>query len=205
MKLNIVGIGPGDKKYILPIAIEIIENSHLVIGFKRAIESIDFIKTKKMQVETLKEINDFILRNDEKIISIVASGDPGFYGITEYIKKHYQGNIEIVPGISSFQYFFAKIKKSWQGISLGSLHGREQNFVEVVRSEKISFWLTDKVNTPSYICERLIAEGIKGTMYIGENLSYKDEKITIVDFREALDMKFSELSVIIIERKGEEA
>jgi precorrin-6y C5,15-methyltransferase (decarboxylating), CbiE subunit len=205
MKLNIVGIGPGDKKYILPIAIETIENSHLVIGFKRAIESIDFIKTKKMQVETLKEINDFILRNDKKIISIVASGDPGFYGILEYIKKNYKGHIEIVPGISSFQYFFAKIKKSWQGIPLGSLHGREQNFVEIVKREKISFWLTDKVSTPSYICERLIAEGIKGTMYIGENLSYEDEKITIVDFRKALDMKFSELSVIIIDRKGEEA
>lgn len=204
MNLNIVGIGPGNKRYMLPIALETMENSDIVIGFKRAIESVDFVKTKKLQVNSLKEIIDFILNNKDKMISVIASGDPTFYGITEYIKKFYGKDIEIIPGLSSFQYFFAKLKKSWQGIPLGSLHGREEDFIEVVKNKDVSFWLTDKINTPQAIAKRLIEEGINGIMYIGENLSYEDEKITIVDLKNVVNMKFTDLSIVIIERKEEE-
>jgi cobalt-precorrin-7 (C5)-methyltransferase len=200
-KVYIVGIGPGSKKYILPEAIEVMENSDTIIGFKRAIESIDFVKSSKGQVDSLKETLSFIEDNKEKVIAIIASGDPCFYGIADYIGKNYSGEIEIIPGISSFQYFFAKLKKSWQGAFLGSLHGREEDFIKIVKSESISFWLTDKKNTPSFIAKKLIEEGIEATIHIGENLSYEDERIISSDLEEVAYMDFSELSVIIIERR----
>lgn len=200
-KVYIVGIGPGNKKYILPEAIEVMENSEVTVGFKRAMESIDHISANKKQVDNLKEIVTYIKDNEDKVISIMASGDPCFYGITEYISRNYVGDVEVVPGISSFQYLFAKLKKSWQGATLGSLHGREEDFIKIVKDNKLSFWLTDKTNTPNVVAAKLLKEGIEGVMNVGENLSYEDERITTADLKEIVNIEFSELSVIIIEKK----
>ena len=55
---------------------------------------------------------DYITKNIEKDIAIIASGDPCFYGIANYIKNNFKGEIEIVPGISSFQYLMCKLQKA---------------------------------------------------------------------------------------------
>lgn len=57
------------------------------IGFKRAINSIDYIQVKKTIVDSMKDIISFINLNTQQDISILASGDPCFYGILNYIKK----------------------------------------------------------------------------------------------------------------------
>jgi len=195
----IVGLGPGSVEYILPKALTTLEKSKVIIGFGRALESLDFIKGNKLSVGTLKEILNYINTNDKENISIVASGDPCFYGVTDYIKRNYTGEIEVIPGISSFQYLTARLNKCWHGSHLGSLHGREEEFVEKVKENKLSIWLTDKKNSPVSLCERLIKAEIEAKVYVGENLSYEDEKITVGTAEELLNKDFSELSVVIIE------
>lgn len=198
----IVGIGPGSREYMLVKAIEILEKSDIIIGFKRAIDSIVFIKDKnRILVKTLKGILDIINNNENKSIAIVASGDPCFYGISDYINRNYKGGLITIPGISSFQYLMSKLNKSWQGAYLGSLHGREENFIEKVKNHKISIWLTDKVNSPEKICKRLFREKLSVKVYIGENLSYDDERILIGKPEEFIHTEFYDLSVVIIENE----
>lgn len=197
--VHIVGLGPGSKEYILPKAIEILEKSDIILGFSRALESLDFIKVSKLAVKDLKEILSIIKSNENKNISIPASGDPCFYGISDFIRRNYSGSVEIIPGISSFQYLMAKLNKSWQGSYLGSLHGREENFIEKVCNCKVSIWLTDKTNSPDEICKRLYREKLKVKVYIGENLSYDDEKISEGNPEEFIDKIFSDLSVVVVE------
>ncbi len=43
-RVYIVGLGPGHKDYMLQGAINNLEKVDIIIGFKRAIESLDFIK-----------------------------------------------------------------------------------------------------------------------------------------------------------------
>ena len=86
----IVGIGPGSKDYILPKAIEILKKSNEIIGFNRVINDLNFINTKKTIMNSLKEIIEYIEANgQDNVISLVASGDPTFFGISEYIRKNY--------------------------------------------------------------------------------------------------------------------
>ncbi|NMM64661.1 precorrin-6y C5,15-methyltransferase (decarboxylating) subunit CbiE [Clostridium sp. P21] len=198
-KVYIVGIGPGNKDYILPKAIDTLKKSDLIIGFERAIESIYFVKGNKVIVKKLTDIIELINSKESKNVSVVASGDPLFYGITDYLKKNYKGNIEIIPGLSSFQYMMSKIGKSWQGTFLGSLHGREDKFNDIVRDNAVSIWLTDKKHTPAYICKELNEKNVKARVYVGENLSYEDEKITIADIEEMENMSFSNLCVAVVE------
>ena len=201
-KVYVVGIGPGDKGYILPKAVDTLQKSDLIVGFERAIESLDFIKGNKIVVKKIAEILNFINSDEYKNISIAASGDPLFYGITDYLKKNYSGNIEIIPGLSSFQYMMGRLGKSWQGSFLGSLHGREENFHQVVEENSLSIWLTDTKHSPSYMCKVLEEKNIKAQIYVGENLSYDDEKITIGTIEEIKDMQFSNLCVVVIENLG---
>ncbi|MHC1685791.1 MAG: precorrin-6y C5,15-methyltransferase (decarboxylating) subunit CbiE [Clostridiaceae bacterium] len=195
----IVGIGPGSREYILPAAVETLKRSDVILGFIRAIESVDFIEAKKQVEQSLSEILRYITENNDKIISIVASGDPCFYGISDYIKKNYNGEIKIISGISSFQYLCSKLNKSWSNAYLSSLHGREEEFLEKVKENKTSIWLTDKKNSPNNLCSKLLNERIDARVYIGENLSYEDEKISIGNPEEFINDEFSELTVIIIE------
>ena len=198
--LFIVGIGPGSKDYILPKAVQVLKNSDVILGFERALLSIDFIYNEKQVVKNLNEVIFYAEENMDKDISVVASGDPCFYGITDFINRSYKGSIEVVPGISSFQYFSAKLNKSWQKSFLGSLHGRKEDFIEKVKENCISIWLTDKNNTPASMCSALILSKFNTAVYIGENLSYPDEKITIGNPVKFINTNFSELCVIVIER-----
>jgi len=195
----IVGIGPGSPKYIIPLAVETMENVDVIIGFERAIMSIPKVKSKKIIVKTLNEIIDYINENVEKDIAIIASGDPCFYGITNYIKVNYKNQIEIIPGISSFQYLMCKLQKPWQNAYLGSMHGRREEFIEIVRVHETSVWFTDKSNSPQALCTELFDNNIKATVYVGEELSYEDERIIKGLAQDIKDKTFNDLSVVVIE------
>lgn len=199
-ELYVVGLGPGHKDYVLPIAINTLECVSAVVGFKRAMESIGFIKNKKIVINTLKELKELYESNTFSSLGIIASGDPCYYGITNYVKNNICDNVKIIPGLSSFQYLSSKIAMPWQEAYVGSMHGREEDFLNIVKSYKLSYWLVDNKYTPEVLCTKLVKEGIEGVAYVGENLSYEDEKIFKGSIKEASLKKFSHLSVLVIER-----
>jgi cobalt-precorrin-7 (C5)-methyltransferase len=198
--IYVVGLGPGSKEYILPKAVETLENSDMIVGFSRALESINFINTDRVEVKTLSDIPKIVEENKNKTISIIASGDPCFYGVTDYIKRSLkEHHIEIIPGLSSFQYLMSKIGKSWNGKFLGSVHGREEDFLAIVKENSTCIFLTDSKNSPKALASKLFQENISCNVWVGENLSYEDEKITVGTPEEIMKKEFSSLSVFVVE------
>lgn len=195
----IVGLGPGHRDYIIPKSLDVLNKVDLVIGFKRAIESLDFIDNEKIIVESLKETLNFINENKDKNIGVVASGDPTFYGISNYIKNNYEGKVVIIPGISSFQYLACTLEKSWNEALVSSVHGRKADFIKGVLNKKLSFWLTDKENNPKKLCELLLENSIKCRVFIGENLSYDNERIAKGKPEDLINKEYSDLSVVVVE------
>ena len=200
--IYIVGLGPGHKDYIMIKALEIMKKSNVIIGFKRAIDSLDFIDNKKIYINKLSDIDKFICskENKDNNISIVASGDPTFYGITNYIKSKTDLEIEVIPGISSFQYLTCKLKMPWNNAYLGSLHGRCEEFLEKINDNELSIWLTDKENNPAVLCKILHEAEINCKVIIGENLSYEDEIISEGNPEEFLNATYSPLSIFIVDK-----
>lgn len=200
----IVGIGPGSKEYILPKAIDILKKSKYIVGFSRGIyslENMEDIAGDRIVVKSLKEIIDFIksMKSNENI-SIIASGDPTFYGVGEYIKNNFTGTLEIIPGISSFQYLTCKLGKSWSKAYTGSLHGREDDFINKIKEYDTSIWLTDNINNPSKLCKKIVESEVNCNVIIGENLSYEDEVITIDKPHNLINLNCSDLSIFIVDR-----
>ena len=66
----------------------------------------------------------------------------------------------------------------WNNAYLGSLHGRNEEFLEKINDNELSIWLTDKENNPAILCKTLHEAEIKCKVIIGENLSYEDEIIS---------------------------
>ncbi len=195
--ITIAGVGPGDPKYMTLDVLDAIKNTPNVVAFNRVLESLVDIRKNYIKVSTVKEVLDCIEEYEE--VLILASGDPCFYGILEYLKKKEIKIDKVLPGLSSFQYMMSKLNKSWHKAVFLSLHGREADLAKV-QDKPLSIILTDKHNTPSSISERLQGLGIKGKIYAGYNLSYEDELIIEKSIGEKIE-DISSLAVVVIENE----
>ncbi|WP_160317732.1 precorrin-6y C5,15-methyltransferase (decarboxylating) subunit CbiE [Pseudobacteroides cellulosolvens] len=202
-KVYILGVGPGDKALICPEAEKVISNCHVLIGGIRNLQVYGNLDCERIKVgNNLDEIAKYIMSNmEQKNIAVLASGDPGVFGILEYLKgKIDNDKIHVVPGISSFQYLCAKMKISWQDAFLTSVHGRDQaDVIDIVRKNKKTIIFAGGDNTPEKICSMFFEKGLKDvTVTIGEKLSYKEERITTGKPDSLMKMTFEKLSVLLV-------
>lgn len=200
-KIQIVGLGPGSVKYILPIVNEIIESADLLIGSKRSLELFCH-KHCFYYNHNLSELIDYIkLHRSTYKICVVVTGDTGFYSLLDYVKRFFdEEDIEVTPGISSYQYMFSRLKKSYKAFELTSLHGRVENLEAIIKKNKKVFLLTDQINSPSSIANTLCKLGYeKKYMAIGVNLSYEDEMIQEGSVEDFVNWKCENLCVVVID------
>jgi cobalt-precorrin-7 (C5)-methyltransferase len=180
-KIKIVGLGPGNKNYILPAALSAVNESDIIIAGKRNLAGLDTSGKRIIEVRNnLLEISDFIKMNMEHYrIAVAVSGDPGFYSMLGFLKNHFnRDEMEVIPGISSFQYMFCKLGIPWENFFPASVHGRDCNVAGITRMNKNVFFLTDTKFTCKKIAAILYESGMGEKMiYAGNNLSYKDEII----------------------------
>jgi cobalt-precorrin-7 (C5)-methyltransferase len=204
-KIWILGLGPGHKDYILPITIKKIRESNIIIGGKRNLESIKEFNEEAIFMPLkipLEDTISYIKSNYRyKQVSVIVSGDPGFYSLLDFLKKNFNiDEIETYSGISSIQYMFSKINISWKDALLSSVHGRDIDLIGALSKEKYIGLLTDNKWTSSKIAKELVKSNYSSSIiYIGENLSYNNERISKLKVIDAVNKIFSPLSVVVIE------
>ena len=202
-KINILGTGPGDKKYILPIVFDIVKESDLVIGGRRNLTNFDLNNKEVLEIiSEIDKIVEFIKRSRDKKIAILASGDPLFYGIGVTISRYFpQDELNIVPGISSVQYLFCKLDKSWNDYHLATLHGNTLDIIETIEKYKKVVFLTDKNNDYKMIAGMLSENKYSECfMTVAINLSYEDEKIVSGIPADFINIQLDDrLAIVVVE------
>ena len=206
-KIRVVGIGPGHPDYLLPRAAEIIRTSEVIVGGKRHLETLsavfDFSKKMTWTIDADLEKTAAFIRTHHliKSVCVVVSGDTGFYSLLRYLKKQFDVEmLEVIPGISSLQYFFSRLGMTWENALLTSLHGREHDLESALHTYDAIGILTDRKWTPARIAAWLIEYGFEDRrVYVGENLSYDDEKITSGLPDDFLNWQATALCVVVIE------
>ena len=201
LRVNIVGIGPGNPKLLTGAAREAIEQSTILIGDKRMLAN---FASGKRTYDTIKTAEICKICSeadaDKDVVSVLVSGDVGFFSLAKTISGKLP-DCECVRycGISSLVYFAQLLEMSWDDAKIVSMHGRRQNFIEAVAHNKKVFALTGGENSPQALCAKLCAHGLGGvTVYVGENLSYGDEKVTCLTAEEGAEKTFGSLSVMMI-------
>lgn len=193
--IYVVGIGPGNPKYLTNIAEDIIFKSDYVLSYKRVKETIEPM-AKIIEIESLKEITDFLNEHMDKDvdISVLASGDPSFFGIGEYLSKRYK--VKTIPGISCVSYMAGYENISLNDVTSISFHGRELN-KDLISNDKLMIY-TDSKNNPDSISKWLYGEGYRGKIVVGFNLSYDDEAVDRYEIGDYIEIK-SDLNLMYVE------
>ncbi len=208
MKFTIVGIGPGSSDYITPAAVKAVEKSQIVIGGERNLKSFSCTEKETIIIGSdLNAIAEYIRKTMEtKAIAVLVSGDPGFYSMAGFLKKHFTSSeFDIIPAISPVQYLFAKAGLTWEDACLTSLHGRggDDAVADAVKSNAKTAFLTDNTYTFQRIASILSGKGLGGRMmHVGSNLSYEDEKI-FSGTAEALQYNKENLKLSVVIVTGE--
>ncbi|MCX7923586.1 MAG: precorrin-6y C5,15-methyltransferase (decarboxylating) subunit CbiE [Clostridia bacterium] len=206
-KLYVLGVGPGSKDFVVPIVSDIVRTSDLVIGGKRNLEAFE-TKGKETIIigNNLEEIYLYIADNiSEKKIVVLASGDPGIFSITEFLRRKLPSvEMEVIPGISSLQYLCSKVAINWDDMKIISVHGRQQpDLVDTVRDNKKTAVFTGGGYTPEDVCKQLVEKGLTDiSVTVGENLSYEDERIVTGTPDEIAKLSFNSLSIMITQHSG---
>jgi len=200
--IYIIGIGVNGKDDLSSKALEIIKNSDILFGGERHLSYFSDFKGEQFIIKSnLKEAAHHIKENKNKRITVLASGDPGFYGIADYlIKELGKDDIEIMPNISSMQWAFAKIKETWHDAEIVSSHGRdiERIFEAARRNNKVGIF-TSSGDEPKKIAEALLKDDLADfNAYICEDLGSSTEKITTCSLNEVRQKGFSPLNVMIL-------
>lgn len=210
-KLYLVGIGLGNAQTLTGQGRWAIENSDLLMGAERMVDSFPRARGAKHHAVAAAEIMEYISRHPHyQTIAVLLSGDVGFYSgakmLNGLIEEQKQAGgwtdyeVEFIPGISSLQYFCAKLKLSWEDARLVSLHGRTGNIMGEVWNHAKTFFLTGGEYSARSIC-RILTENDLGEVlvHVGERLSYPEERI-ITGKAEALAREqFHPLSVVLVE------
>lgn len=199
----IVGVGPGDVGYIVEYGKRIIEESDVLIGGKRNLQTFQHLKSEKVIIGTdLSYVVEYIMSNyRQKSLCVLSSGDTGIFSITDFLKNKLKGvTFKIIPGISSLQYLCSKLGISWNDMRIVSVHGRKvDNLLKVVMENKKTALFTGGEMLPRDVCKFLLNKNVNAKVTVGERLSYKDERIVVGTLKEISQYGFDSLSLMIVE------
>ena len=116
--INVIGIGQNRENMTLG-ALKAIEESDVIIGYKKYIDQIDDLIEGK---EVLKKgMGDEIARaevaiqksKEGQVVSLISSGDPGVFGMAnvlyQILSKYDDVNVKVYPGVSALNYASSKL------------------------------------------------------------------------------------------------
>jgi precorrin-6Y C5,15-methyltransferase (decarboxylating) len=183
MRLPVLVVGVGaDGRASLPEAVlRRIDVADALWGSRRLLAHFAAHPAPKTLLQTPlgEQIEQLRARGDGQVV-VLASGDPGFFGIAGTLLRHLSpAEVEIVPHVTSLQWAFARAGLDWNEAIFTSAHARP--LAEVVgwarRAHKLGI-LTDTQHTPAMIARTLLAAGIKDCQAIvAENLGLPEERL----------------------------
>jgi precorrin-6Y C5,15-methyltransferase (decarboxylating) len=216
--LYIIGIGVKGRESLSPGSLKLIERAGLLIGGARHLEGFPGVKGRKVRIRAdlesvARTIGDYIKRGRKSPAVVLATGDPGLFGIADFfVKRLGKKSVRIAPNVSPVQEAFARIKENWNGAKVLSVHGRgggrggarggglEGVVSEIIGTERTAVF-TDPVNTPRKIARALVDRGINGySVYVCEALGTKEEKIRKGTLKTVARGSYNPLNVMVLIR-----
>lgn len=208
MKITIVGAGMGVPASLTGDALHALLSAGVVIGARRLLEGLPAECTAQQHAaDRTDEILSLLETMEEETrVCVLMSGDTGFYSGAGGLLTQLGKRAEVIPGVSSVQYFAARLRRPWQGWKLVSAHGRDCDAAQAVSRSAETFFLAGGKQTVSSLCARLSEAGM-GELRVmaGEHLGTPDECIRSGSAHEFAAMEFAELAVLLVDNPAPRA
>lgn len=128
--ITVIGTGTGAP--LPPDATAAVAGAALVVGGRRHLASVSAVSAVSEGAElvvlgalapALDTIEEYV--GKERPVVVLASGDPGFFGIVRALAERFgAGRLDVRPGVSSVATAFARLGLTWDDAVVVSAHGR---------------------------------------------------------------------------------
>ena len=193
-------------------AVEAIAAADVVVGSSRQLRSTAPLRAPEADTVVLAGSMDVALTRVThaaqagRRVCVLASGDPGFFGIVRVLAATVgSGRLRVHPAPSSVSLAFARLGLSWDAAVVVSVHGRRlADAVGAVRSSahRPVAVLTSPDNPPQTVAAALIAAGeptgSEGSAVVASRLAEEDESVTVADLATIAKGAFDPMSVLIL-------
>lgn len=197
-QITLLGIGMGSRDTLTIEGENALEKAELLIGARRIADSVKMPHHTVVYEYDSEKILKCIEENSQyEHIVIALSGDVGFYSGAKKLLHNLGEDTRVICGISSVVYFMAKAGLSWDDAKIVSAHGRNCNLVSLICHSKKVFSILGTKDGISSLAGRLVSYGMGDVLlYVGENLSYENEKIFVKLAKELVSYEGDALCVV---------
>jgi precorrin-6B C5,15-methyltransferase / cobalt-precorrin-6B C5,C15-methyltransferase len=176
----------------------LIADAVLVAGGGRHLEMLGVDRDRAVVLEG--DLSEALARieGSEGPVVVLASGDPGFFGIVRLLGERFgRESLRILPGLSSVVLAFARAGLSWDDAVTVSAHGREpRRAVNVCRAHPKVAVLTSPDFGPAELAEAL--DGLGRSLVVAEKLGGPDERVFHGDAGAVAGMEWEDPNVVLV-------
>lgn len=202
MSLVIVGVGMGTAQLLTREAQSAIDEADVLIGATRLLDAVPSRSgTEKFSAVITAEVLALLHRFEGRAVCVLLSGDVGFYsGALALLSAPECQNAQVLPGVSSVQYFAARLRRPWQSWALKSAHGRQCDVVGAVRDHGETFFLTGGELDAAALCGALCAAGFgELTVSVGSSLGSDQERVQVTTVAALAEGESPKLAVLLVD------
>lgn len=191
MTVTVIGV---DGANLPPGGAEALSRASLVLGGERQLRIHAPPGTPTVVIGQLRSALDTLDAHTGPAV-VLASGDPGFFGILRSLRERGVGLV-VLPAVSSVQRIAAAAGRSWDDVAVVSAHGRElRPALNVCRARPAVAVLTAPGAGPAELAEGLA--GWRRTLVVGEDLGGETESVSIVDLETAARRSWRDPNIVL--------
>lgn len=194
-RISVIGLDGG------PLGAEagkLIEDAALIAGGERHLEKLGIESGRSAALKG--DLSEALRRIEEAegAVVVLASGDPGFFGIVRLLSERFGGeSLLVLPGVSSVAIAFAKAGLPWDDAVTVSAHGREpRRAVNVCRAHPKVAILTSPDFGPAGLAKAL--DGMGRSFVVAERLGEPDERVFRGDAAAVAGMEWKDPNVVLV-------
>lgn len=175
----------------------------LVVGGRRHLEAVGANGTGVVVGGDLGPVLDAIAATDGQVC-VLASGDPGFFGIVRALAERFGPDaLEVHPAPSSVSLAFARLGMPWDDAVVVSAHGRPVAAAvrEALGASKAAV-LTSPDSPPEAVGAALQALGARHRAVVCSRLGLPEEVVEPVDLEALAGGRWDPCSVVVLLAPG---
>ena len=197
-RIAVIGL---DGRPLVQEAEDSIREAALVCGGQRHLEDLGIEPERAAALKG--DLSDALARIEgaEGPVAVLASGDPGFFGIVRLLGERFGPALRVFPAVSSVALAFARAGLHWDDAITVSAHGRNpRRAVNVCRSHPKVAVLTSPTFGPDQLAEAL--DGLDRTLVVAERLGGAEERVVRGDAATVAGMKWRDPNVVLVLDEG---
>jgi precorrin-6B C5,15-methyltransferase / cobalt-precorrin-6B C5,C15-methyltransferase len=194
-RITVIGLDGGPSS---PEAESLLGEAALVVGGSRRLEILGIEPERAAVLKgDLSEALGRIADTDGPIV-VLASGDPGFFGIVRLLAERFGvESLRVLPASSSVALAFARAGLPWDDAVTVSAHGRDPRCaVNVCRARPKVAVLTSPEFGPAELARELV--GWERAFFVAERLGEPDERVFRGESATIAGMEWRHPNVVLV-------